>query len=78
MNTADIIKIMVLPYLVEEEDIAVYGPYLAALAKMEQEEKEVKNNWFTCRKCLVQWRIQANRSNCFACGKFGTRGLYVK
>ena len=40
---------------------------------------EPEPRWFTCRPCLVQWRVVAEKgSNCFVCGKFGTRGQYVR
>lgn len=76
MRTADFLAIMLMPFLEDEEDIALVGPYLAALAE-EEESKETKR-WFTCRKCLVQWKIAETKSHCFVCGKWGTRGCYVK
>lgn len=78
MRTVDFLAIMLMPFLEEEEDLALFGPYLAALAKEEEDNNKPKENWFTCRKCLVQWKIAETRSHCFACGKWGTRGLYVK
>lgn len=78
MTVAQMLAIMVMPYLEDEEDIALLGPYLAALAREDDENAEMAKKWFTCRKCLVQWKIAETRSHCFVCGKWGTRGCYVK
>lgn len=80
MNTIDILRIMVIPYLEDQEDVAMYQAYFAALTKNLAEGAEEKKQdwrWFTCKPCVVTWRDQALRSHCFACGKWGLRGVHV-